>query len=82
MAQDLSSVEEQAREVDREIATLEQQTIQQRSALAEMETIYRHCLLDSQKARDAVESLLQQLQEEMGISDPQELTPTSLERRM
>jgi chromosome segregation protein len=42
--------------------------------LAELEVAYRKCLLDSQKARDAVESLLEQLNEEMGITDPRELT--------
>jgi chromosome segregation protein len=74
LSQDLNIVEEQAKEVDREIAALEQQTIQLRSEMAEMETVYRRCLLDSQKARDAVDSLLEQLQEEMGMSDPHELT--------
>jgi chromosome segregation protein len=74
LSQDLNIVEEQAKEVDREIAVLEQQTIQLRSEMAEMETVYRRCLLDSQKARDAVDSLLEQLQEEMGMADPMELT--------
>ena len=34
---------------------------------------YRQCLLASQKARDAVTALLEQLQEEVGIADPGEL---------
>jgi chromosome segregation protein len=42
-------------------------------SMTEQETIYRRSLLDSQKARDAVETLLAQLQEEMGIVDPKEL---------
>jgi chromosome segregation protein len=67
-SQNLSAVEEQAKEVDGEIAALEQQTAQFRSEMSEMEITYRRCMLDSQKASDAVDSLLEQLQEEMGMS--------------
>ncbi len=67
LAADLSTVEEEAREVDREIATLEQRSIQLRNTMSEVEAAYRRCLLESQKAQDALESLLTQLQEEMGI---------------
>src|SRR5258708_27308871 len=41
--------------------------------MAELEVTYRHCLLESQKARDAVDALLEQLHEEMGVTDPREL---------
>jgi len=44
-----------------------------RHKMAELEVSYRRCLLESQKAQDAVEALLEQLQEEMGVTDPREL---------
>jgi len=34
---------------------------------------YRRCLLDAQRSRDALEALLQQMQEELGASDPEML---------
>ncbi len=69
----LHQVEEEAAELDEQIGSLEQKTQQLRQELTELELAYRKCLLDSQKARDAVESLLEQLKEEMGITDPHEL---------
>jgi chromosome segregation protein len=69
----LRRAEEEAATLDARISTLEQESLQLRQQLAELEVSYRKCLLDSQKARDAVESLLAQLNEEMGITDPQEL---------
>ena len=74
LAHELHSVEEQSNEIDRQLMSLEQQTLQLRHTMTELEGVYRRCLLDSQKARDAVESLLAQLQEEMGVSDPKELS--------
>jgi chromosome segregation protein len=44
-----------------------------RQTMNELEVTYRRCLLESQKARDTIESLLEQLHEEMGITDPGEL---------
>ena len=70
---ELHAVEEQANEIDRQITGTEHQMLQLRHTMNELEGGYRRCLLDSQKARDAVEALLEQLQEEMGISDPKEL---------
>ncbi len=60
-------------EIDQQIITLEQQRMQMQQALTEQEAVYRRFLLESQRARDAVETLLEQLREEMGIADPQEL---------
>lgn len=60
--------ERQIAEVDQQISALEQQRIQTQQSLSQQETIYRHLLLDSQRARDAMETFLAQLQEEMGIS--------------
>jgi len=74
LAHELRAVEEQASEIERQIARLEQQTLQLRQRMTELEGIYRRCLLESQKARDAVESLLAQLSEEMGVTDPKELS--------
>ncbi|HYL44134.1 MAG TPA: chromosome segregation protein SMC [Ktedonobacteraceae bacterium] len=70
----LRVVEEQSNEIDRQLVTLEQQIVQLRHTLTELEGVYRRCLLESQKARDAVESLLEQLREEMGVDDPRELS--------
>lgn len=69
----LRQAEESAGALDTRISALEQETQQLRQSMVELEVAYRKCLLDSQKARDAVESLLEQLHEEMGIADPHEL---------
>jgi chromosome segregation protein len=66
-------MERQLTEVDAQITALERQRIQMRQVMTERESIYRRALLDSQKARDAVEALLEQLREEMGVTDPKEL---------
>ncbi|HEY3993681.1 MAG TPA: AAA family ATPase, partial [Ktedonobacteraceae bacterium] len=69
----LRQAEESAGALDQQISGLEQESLHLRQQMAELEVAYRKCLLDSQKARDAVESLLEQLNEEMGITDPREL---------
>ncbi len=58
---------------DQQIATVEQQRTQVQQRMTEQELLYRRSLLESQKAHDAVTTLLEQLREEMGIEDPQEL---------
>jgi chromosome segregation protein len=73
LAEALRVAEEQASKIDEQILSLEQQTLQMRHTMNELEVSYRRCLLESQKARDAVESLLEQLHEEMDITDPREL---------
>lgn len=70
---ELNLAEEQASEIERQVGTLEQQTTQLRQAMSGLEGGYRRCLLESQKTRDAVDSLLEQLREEMGVVDPKEL---------
>ncbi len=70
---ELRQSEEQASELDLQILAIEQETLHLRQKLNELEVAYRRCLLDSQKARDAVDTVLQQLQEEMGVADPAEL---------
>ena len=74
LVHELRVMEEQANEIERQITHLEQQTIQLRQEMTALEGAYRRCLLESQKARDAVESLLAQLAEEMGVTDPKELS--------
>ncbi len=69
----LRQAEESMGDLDQQMSSLEQQTLELRRQLAELEVVYRRCLLDSQKARDAVDTLLAQLNEEMGITDPREL---------
>ena len=73
LADELRTVEEEAGVIDRQVTDLEQQTLQQRHILAELEVSYRGCLLENQKARDAVETLVEQLREETGMTDPEEL---------
>ncbi len=74
LADELRMAEEQAGEVDAQIMALEQQTVQMRHTMAELEVSYRRCLLESQKAHDAAEALMEQLNEEMGITDPKALS--------
>src|SRR5947209_20458758 len=74
LADELRIAEEQASEVDAQNMALEQQTVQMRHTMAELEISYRRCLLESQKAHDAVEALMEQLREEMGITDPKALS--------
>ncbi|HAT47147.1 MAG TPA: chromosome segregation protein SMC [Ktedonobacter sp.] len=73
LGNELNLAEEQASEIERQVGTLEQQTTQLRQAMTGLEGGYRRCLLESQKTRDAVDSLLEQLREEMGVMDPKEL---------
>jgi chromosome segregation protein len=73
LAQTLRVAEEQASEIDRQITIQEQEILQLRHTMNELEVSYRRCLLESQKARDAVEALLEQLHEEMEVTDPREL---------
>jgi chromosome segregation protein len=69
----LHEAERQAGEIDGQITMQEQEIMQLRHTMAALEVSYRHCLLESQKARDAVEALLEQLQEEIAVTDPGEL---------
>jgi len=69
----LRQAEAMASNLDEQLVGLEQETLQARQAQYELEVAYRQCLLSSQKARDAVATLLEQLHEEMGVTDPTEL---------
>ncbi|HET8910021.1 MAG TPA: AAA family ATPase, partial [Ktedonobacteraceae bacterium] len=73
LADSVSRAETQVQAVEQQISTLDQQMRQMHKQTAELEVSYRKCLLDKQKAQDALDALAGQLQEEMGISDPQEL---------
>ena len=73
LAEKLREIEVQASEIDGQITTLEHDIMQLRHTMADLEVSYRRCLLESQKARDAVDALLEQLHEEMGVTDPGEL---------
>ncbi|GHO82966.1 chromosome segregation protein SMC [Dictyobacter formicarum] len=74
LTQELHVVEGTLADVEQQILSQEQQRIKVQQNTRELEAAYRRSLLDSQKARDAVESLLAQLQEEMNITDPEELS--------
>ncbi len=69
----LRAIEGESTQVDQYITTVEQQRIHEQQRMTEQETLYRRCLLESQRARDAVTTLLEQLHEEMGVDDPQTL---------
>ncbi len=69
----LREKESAASELDTHLLSLEQETLQVRHAQNELEVAYRQCLLASQKARDAVDTLMEQLHEEMGVTDAGEL---------
>jgi chromosome segregation protein len=73
LTEQLRTVEGELGEIEQQIAQSEQRQTQARQSLNAQETLYRRALLESQRARDAVETLLTQLQEEMGINDPREL---------
>ena len=74
LAEKLRDAEMQVTEIEGDITTLENEITQLRTTMANLEVSYRRCLLDSQKARDAVDALLEQLHEEMGVTDPSELS--------
>jgi chromosome segregation protein len=73
LAEKLHDAEMHASEIDGQITTLEHEIMQLRHTMADLEVSYRRSLLESQKAQDAVDALLEQLHEEMGVSDPMEL---------
>jgi chromosome segregation protein len=66
----LHEAEEQVAEHNRQLLELERGQGDLRQEQAKLEVEYRRCLLDVQRSRDAVETLLQQMQEELEISDP------------
>ncbi|GCE49580.1 chromosome partition protein Smc [Thermosporothrix hazakensis] len=74
LATNLQTVEAQLADVEQHIAAIDRERMQLQQRKNEQENIYRRSLLECQRARDAVETLLTQLQEEMGIEDPQELS--------
>jgi chromosome segregation protein len=66
----LHNAEEQAAIRNRQVLELERSQGELRQEQAKLEVEYRRCLLDAQRSRDALETLLQQVQEELGVSDP------------
>jgi chromosome segregation protein len=78
LADELRIIEGKLGEIDQQISTVEQQRTKMHSSMTEQEAIYRRLLLESQRARDAVESLLEQMREEIGIDDPRELANAHL----
>jgi chromosome segregation protein len=69
----LREAEEQAGEHDQHAQALECGQAGLRQEQARLEVEYRRCLLDAQRSRDALDALLQQMQEEMGLDDPAQL---------
>lgn len=69
----LHKAEAELTAIDQQVTSVEQQRTQIQRAITEQEVVYRRSLLERQRANDAVETLLQQLHEEMGISDSKEL---------
>ncbi len=66
----LHEAEEQVADYNRQLLELERGQGDLRQEQARLEVEYRRCLIDVQRSRDAVEALLQQMQEELGIDDP------------
>jgi chromosome segregation protein len=62
--------EDQAAGYNQQLLDLEHGLAELRQEQAKLEVDYRRCLLDVQRSRDAAEALLQQVQEELGVSDP------------
>ncbi len=73
----LTTIEQQLAQVEQQNALLEQRRAKLGQEVREQETAYRRVLLESQKARDAAETLLTQLYEETGIDDAQQLIERS-----
>ena len=71
---EVHQIEAELTDIEQQSSALEQQRGKLQQAANEQESSYRRSLLASQKARDAVETLLSQLQEEMEITDPNELS--------
>ncbi|WP_236031780.1 AAA family ATPase [Ktedonospora formicarum] len=69
----LKSIEARFVEIEQQMAATEQERTRLQREMSERESAYRRALLESQKARDAVDTLLGQIHEELGIEDPQEL---------
>ncbi|MBX5448495.1 chromosome segregation protein SMC [Thermogemmatispora sp.] len=65
--------EQALRELEQRLAASEQQLAALRQEQSQCEVLYRRCLLESQRARDALDALLSQIQEDLGLSQPQEL---------
>jgi chromosome segregation protein len=83
-AQRVQEAEALLREIEQRAGTSEQTLAGLRQQHAACELLYRRSLLESQKARDALEALQEQLREELGIADPQELaglTPSEPQER-
>ena len=55
---------------NQQVLELERGLSSMRQEQAKLEVEYRRCLLDVQRSRDALETLGQQMQEELGFSDP------------
>ncbi len=73
LAERLHDTEVQASDIESKIAATEQEITQLRHAAADLEVTYRRYLLESQQARDAVDAVIEQLRDEMGVNDPGEL---------
>ncbi len=78
LASGLQQIEQRLSEVDQQTNAIEQQRLKMQQSMTEQEAVYRRALLESQKARDALETLLEQMREEMGIADPGELARQSI----
>ncbi len=66
----LHEAEQQVEGYNHQLLELERGQGDLRQEQARLEVEYRRCLLDVQRSRDAVEALLQQMQEELGFNDP------------
>ncbi len=69
----LHTIESDLTQIDQRVVASELERVQVQQRMTEQEILFRRSLLESQRARDAVSTLLEQLREEMSIDDPQDL---------
>lgn len=62
-------------ELERQITALERGQSAERQELARLEVEYRRAIVDAQRARDAIETLTQQIREELGAEDDADPLP-------
>lgn len=67
---ELRQEEETGSAVERELAALSKQDIDERQELDRLEVEYRRCLVEQQRCRDTIEHLRAQMHEELGLDEP------------
>ena len=69
LGEQLQQCDTRQAELERQALELERGQSHERAELARLEAEYRRCIVDAQRARDAIEALAQQIREELGSED-------------